>query len=102
QKRKLNRPTVTTVGAYIAAAEKVSITRPATFGSYARCLRTIVADILNLEKNNKRFYHGNATGYRDKIEAAPLDLLTRDAVLAWRKRFVQSAGSNPASQKRAR
>jgi integrase len=93
---------VASVGEYIAAVKKVTTVDAGTFGSYCRCLRSIVADIIGVEKSSKRFHHGNAAGYRKKIDVVLLDVLTPSAVQEWRIRFTTRANSNPMAQKRAR
>ena len=93
---------IATVGEYIAAVRKVSTVDAGTFGSYCRCLRSIVADIVGMKKTSKRFHHGNAAGYREKIDAVLLDVLTPTAIQEWRIRFTKKAKSNPVAQKRAR
>jgi integrase len=93
---------VATVGEYLAAAEKVTTTEKATFGSYCRSLRSIVADVIQVAKSKRRFHHGNSADYRSKIDAISLDVLTSKAIQNWRIRFVERASANPAAKKRAR
>lgn len=88
-----------TIGAWIAAAEQVFDGRPATFGSYARSLRLIAGDILSVSKTKKRFASSKKSAYRAKIEEAPLDVLTPEAIQAWRIRFVGKAGKSPSLQR---
>ena len=93
---------VGTVGEYISAAKSVSTVAEATFGSYVRCLRSIVADIVGVKKSKKRFHHGNAVGYRGEMDKTSLSVLTPAAIQEWRVRFVKKASNNPAVQKSAR
>ena len=93
---------IATVGAWIEAAGKVFAGSPATFGSYARCLRLIVGDILQTTKSRKRFSRAKGNAYRDAINSASLDVLTAEAIQKWRIRFVSKAGSNPADQRTAK
>lgn len=95
-------PQTATVGEWIDAAQKVFARRPATFGGYARFLRLIVADILHVSKSKARFSHGNQSEYRRAVDAASLDILTVDAIQAWRIGFVKKAGRNPSKQRAAR
>ena len=44
----------------------------------------------------------NKSEYRGKIESASLDVLSPDAIQAWRIRFIAKAGRNPALQRTAR
>ena len=91
-----------TVGQWIAAAGQVFDGRPATFGGYARALRFIASEILAVAKHKKRFGRKQAKSYRQGIDGAPLGILTPDAIQAWRIRYVQRAGDNPARQRAAR
>ena len=93
---------VASVGEYIAAVKKVTTVDAGTFGSYCRCLRSIVADIVGMEKSSKRFHHGNAAGYRKKIDVVRLDVLTPTAVQEWRIRFTQRANSKMPWIRRSR
>ena len=93
---------LTTVGQWIAAARQVFDGRPATFGGYARALRFIASEILAVAKHKKRFGRTQAKSYRQEIDGAPLGILTPDAIQAWRIRYVQRAGDNPARQRAAR
>ena len=93
---------ISTVGQYIEAARKVMTASASTLGSYERCLRTIVADILNVAKSKKRFHHGNAANYRAEIDKTSLSVLTPESIQKWRVGCQKKADDNPAAQKRAR
>jgi integrase len=93
---------IATVGEWIAAAKRVFDGSPATFGSYTRCLRSIGADILKVAKTKKRFARASAGAYRRQIDSASLAMFSAEALQAWRIRFVQRAGANPAKQRSAR
>lgn len=95
-------PQTATVGEWIDEAQKVFDGRPATFGGYSRALRSIVADIRNVSKTKARFARGDEDAYRREIDAAPLDILTVDAIQAWRIGFVSKAARNPSKQRTAR
>jgi len=95
-------PQPATVGEWVEAAAKVFAGSPTTFGNYARCLRLIVGDILAVAKTKKRFARGRGDVYRAAINAAPLCILTPEAVQAWRIRFVAKVGNNPAAQRTAK
>ena len=87
------------IGEWIAAAASVFDGRPATFGGYSRALRLIAGDILSVSKSKKRFAASKKSLYRAKIEEAPLNILTPEAIQAWRIRFVAQAGKSPALQR---
>ena len=91
-----------TIGAWIEAARQVFAGKPSTFGSYARALRFIASEILATQKDRKRFSQTHAEAYRRKIDAAPISILTPEAVQAWRIGRVAKSGDNPARQKAAR
>jgi hypothetical protein len=88
-----------TVGEWIEAAGKVSQTKGATFHSYATALRKIVGDLLGVKRSNKRFgpRSGGAMKYREKVDAAGLDLLSPSALQSWRLAYVGKA-KNPKQQ----
>lgn len=93
---------VVSVGDWISGARKVSEANEATFTSYSRALRKIVADILSLEKSKKRFgpKKGGAAAYRAKIDAASLEVLTLPAVQKWRLEYVKRAKTPAAERSR--
>ena len=91
-----------TIGDWILAASKVFDGKPATFGGYARSLRVIASEIFAVSKNKKRFGRTQAKAYRRQVDAAPLSMLTPEAIQAWRIRYVKQAGENPARQRSAR
>jgi integrase len=93
-------PTVASVGEWIEAARRVSEANASTFTFYSRALRKIVADILAVERTEKRFgpRKGGAAGYRAMIDGAGLDVLTPSAVQKWRLEYVKQA-KNPAEER---
>ncbi len=93
---------VATVGDWIAAASKVFDGKPTTFGGYARGLRFIASEILAVSKNKKRYGRTQARAYRRQVDAAPLTILTPEAIQAWRIRYVKQTGESPARQRSAR
>jgi hypothetical protein len=91
---------ITSIGDWISAASKVFDGKPATFGGYARALRFIASEILAVSKNKKRYGRTQAKDYRRHIDAAPLTILTPEAIQAWRIRYVKR--ETPAQQRSAR
>lgn len=91
---------ITSIGDWISAASKVFDGKPATFGGYARALRFIASEILAVSKNKKRYGRTQAKDYRRYIDAAPLTILTPEAIQAWRIRYVKR--ETPAQQRSAR
>ena len=93
---------ITTIGQWIDAARKVATVNDATFSMYARSLRKIVGDIIRIKRNRKRFAPKGrgAQAYRKAIDAAPLTLLTPEAIQKWRMEYIKRA-KTPA-EKRSR
>ena len=91
-----------TIGAWVAAAERVFDGSPATFGGYTRALRFIASQILATQKTKKRFGRTQSKVYRKQIDATPLTILTPAALQSWRIAYVKRAGENPARQRAAR
>jgi integrase len=91
---------VATVGEWIEAAGSVAAVNVATFAQYERSLRKIVGDILKVKRNKKRFGRkgGGARAYHKAIDAAPLSLLTPEAIQKWRLEYVKRA-KTPAEQR---
>jgi integrase len=86
---------IASVGEYLAAARSVSSVRGVTFGGYARSLRQVVAGILYPS-------HGRETkAIRAAVEAASLEVLTPEAVQAWRLAFVARAQGDARREKAA-
>ena len=91
---------IATGGQWIEAARSVATVNPATFALYAAALRKIVGDIIRVKRNRKRFgpKGGGAQAYRSAIDAAPLALLSPQAVQKWRMEYVKRART-PAEQR---
>ena len=91
-----------TIGAWVAAAEKVFDGSPATFGGYTRALRFIASQILAMQKTKKRFGRSQSKNYRKQIDSTQLAIFTPAALQSWRIAYVKRAGENPAKQRSAR
>jgi integrase len=91
---------ISTVGGWIKAARGITTVNPATFAMYARSLRKIVGDIIRVKRNRKRFgpKGGGARAYRQATDAAPLTLLSPEAIQKWRMEYVKRA-KTPAEQR---
>ena len=88
-----------TIGDWIEAAGKVFDGKPATFGGYARSLRVIASEIFSVSNTKKRYGRTQAKAYRRQVDAAPLAMLTPDAIQGWRIRYVKQPGENAARQR---
>lgn len=92
---------VATIGEYIAAAKAVMDVRPASFAGYAASLRRIAGDILDKKRSRRaKIAAKNAT--KEEIDKASLEILTPNAVQAWRLAFVARAGRNAKKARAAR
>lgn len=93
---------ITTVGQWIEAARKVATVNEATFALYAAALRKIVGDFIKVKRNRKRFgpKQGGARAYRDACDAAPLSLLSPEAIQTWRLDYVKRATTPAEKQSR--
>ena len=111
----------TTLGEWIAAAEKVFTGEPTTFGSYVRSARQIAKWIQESRKpadqekkltkrqreeaekeTRKRFSSKSAPAFHRLIDVESITIFTRSAIQEWRKAFVERAGNDEALKKRAR
>ncbi|HVW21218.1 MAG TPA: tyrosine-type recombinase/integrase [Opitutaceae bacterium] len=103
------KPEICTIGEFLADVRKRSHLKPKTFVAYAETLRRLVCDIAKIEAGLKgsalRAKHdlvnGGNQAWRAKIEAQRVDILTPDALNAWRNQFVARAGSDPFKRKSA-
>lgn len=84
---------VATIAEYIAAAKAVMDVRPASFAGYATSLLRIAGDILD-KKRSRRAKVAAKNATKDEIGKASLEILTPNAVQAWRLAFVAKAGRN--------
>ena len=105
RKRKRIQPpgTLGTVGALLTAARSLlvpSTTRPRTFAGYESGLRRNASDLAGIKGDASRFDYktGGAERWRNAADAAPLSVLTKEAVLRWRNSFIEAAGRDLAAQ----
>jgi len=84
-----------TVESWILFVSTVSNTRPETVSKYAESLRTIVGEILGLERRR-------SAGTKAAILGTHIDLLTKSAVQKWvDQRLARAKLLNPVRQRRA-
>jgi integrase len=91
-----------TIGDWITAAQKVFAGSPTTFASYARALRFIASEIVDMNKTSKRFERAQSGEYRRKVDACPLAILSPAAIQAWKISYVSKNGTDPAKARAAR
>ncbi len=80
-----------TIGGWIKAAQEVFEGKPATWGGYVRCLRSIAAEITKAKKSKKRYGRKANGSYQRKIDSTPLSVITSDALKTWRIERMKSA-----------
>lgn len=93
------------VGDYLRLVEEWAGLSASTLASYSKMLRLIVAEIGGIKKDASRFNAhagGGLAKWRGKVDALPLDIITRDAVQKWRLAFLKRAGAEPTAQMRAK
>ncbi|MFD2255308.1 tyrosine-type recombinase/integrase [Luteolibacter algae] len=94
---------VSTLGEYIEAVEAQCTLNPETLYSYARKVRQIVGEILNIPYSPKKYDYvkGGQGAWRKKVDGFRLEQLTTAKINMWKKRYVEKAGTDPLKRKRA-
>jgi integrase len=103
------RAEVCTVGEFLAEVGTRSHLKAMTVRRYAVKLRKLVSDVAKLEaglrgkaKRAKFDYmNGGRKAWLAKVDGQRLDVLTPEAVNAWRNQYVTRAGSDPVARKSA-
>jgi len=82
----------------LAEAKAIATVRASTLAQYEISLRRLVAGVLNMKAEGSVFYHGSneAKAWREKVEAASLDVLADSKVETWRKAYIDSAPDEKA------
>lgn len=101
--------TVATLGEFLEAVRTtIHFNSPITLNNYVQALRLIVASIKHLgdqaDKNGivrvrTDVVNGGAELWQAAVEAQSLSCLTKDAILAWRKAYLEAAGDDPAAER---
>jgi integrase len=105
----ISKADVCSVGEFLADVGARSHLKPMTVRRYAVKLRKMVADIAKVEAGVKGrakrakydYMKGGRNAWLAKVDSQPLNLLTPDAVNAWRNHYVAKAGSDPMARKSA-
>ena len=81
---------VSTLGEYIEAVEAHCTLNPETLYSYARKVRQIVGEILNIPYSPKKYDYvkGGQGAWRKKVDSFRLEQLTTAKINVWKKRYV--------------
>lgn len=95
---------VATVGEFVEEVRAKASGRPKTIESYCRALRTIVADIFEIDGGKSKYDYRN--GGRDswiaKVHVVKIAAITPAEVQKWKLRFLRKAGTDPLKQRAAR
>jgi integrase len=91
-----------TVGDYLNTVTEQTELSSKTVENYAKSLRKIVADLINIKAGKKRFDYrkGGHKKWLEKIHAVPLADLTPDRIRLWKKRFIDRAGKDELLRRR--
>jgi integrase len=95
---------VSSVGDFLEEVKAKAGGRPKTIEDYCRALRTIVADIFNIDGGTKKYDYRNS-GRKEwlaKVHQIKLADITPAEVQKWKLRFVRRAGSDALKQRAAR
>lgn len=99
-----------TVGEFLADVQKRSHLKPITVRRYAVKLRKMISDVAKLEAGREGrklmrskfdYVNGGRKAWLALVDGQSLDLLTPDAVNAWRNAYVAKAGTDPMRRKSA-
>ncbi len=95
---------VVTVGEFLAEVKAKASGRPKTIEGYCRALRTIIADIFDIDGGKAKYDYrtGGRAEWLARVEAVKLAEVAPEAVQKWKLRFVRRAGSDPLKQRAAR
>lgn len=82
------------VGEFLAAVQAIGEIKPKTFALYARKFRKIVSDLARVSAGKDKFKHRGAGAgkWRERVDTVKLSIVTPEAVEAWRKACVETAG----------
>jgi len=105
----MTKAEVCTVGEFLEDIRKSGPLKPVTVRRYAVKLRKIVSDVAKLEAGLKAkakrqkydYIAGGRAAWLARVERQPLDVLTSDAIVAWRNSYAAKAGADPVKRKSA-
>lgn len=116
------QPKAALLGAWLESVKATADFRPATFTTYAQCLRQIAAEIQDVgdqpaidengsqKRDRKRrlvflsrfdYRSGGRDAWITKVDALPLSVLSAAAVQRWKVDYINRAGTAPDARKRA-
>jgi integrase len=85
-----------TVGEFLNAVATQTELSPGTVEGYAKRFRRIVSEVARIKGSKARFDYrtGGYQKWLAKVHAVPLAEVTPDKVRAWKRRFIDRAGTN--------
>ena len=94
---------VSTVGDFLKEVNAKAGGRPKTIESYCRALRTIVADMFDIDGGKKKYDYrnGGRKEWLTTVHDIRLADISPDEVQKWKLRFLRRAGSDPVKQRAA-
>jgi len=94
---------VSTVGDFLEEVKAKAGGRPKTIESYCRALRTIVADMFDIDGGKEKYDYrsGGRKEWLKKVHDIRLADISPDEGQKWKLRFLRRAGSDPIKQRAA-
>lgn len=86
-----------TVRSFLAEVARTSSMKPRTFRKNAQYFRMVVSYVLGIEDDRAKYdYHGGKrTRWLERIDAAPLRVITPAAAANWKTRYLARAKDDP-------
>jgi integrase len=93
-----------TIGEFLAEVKAKASGGLKTIEGYSRSLRTIVADVFDIDGGNAKFDYrtGGRKKWLARVEAVKLADLTPELVQKWKLQFLRRAAGDPLKQRAAR
>src|SRR5258708_24749822 len=96
------KKTDVTVGEFLAAVRAESDLSKKTFDPYASRFRYIVAEVSGIKSTKKKFDYRNGGSRKraSKVDAVALAEVTPEKIRAWKKLFIDQAGTDEVARRR--
>jgi integrase len=96
------KKTDVTVGEFLAAVRAESDLSKKTFDPYASRFRYIVAEVSGIKSTKKKFDYrkGGSRKRATKVDAVALGEVTPEKIRAWKKLFIDQAGTDEVARRR--
>jgi integrase len=97
------KPNVT-LSEFLAEIRATADVSASTIEDYSRALRKIVADMLGLDDNPKKYDYrgGGYQSWLSRVESVRLSWITPQRVQVWKRSFLAKAAPDPLSQRQAK